>query len=220
MPQAIRSFISPAHQVPGGAPFRIALILLAASLLGGGCATVRVTDPPRTATEQFLLSGAAQSAVTQLNMDGLRDQLVYIDQSYFSIQPGPSDLFLLGEVRARLLKEGARITDERDKATVIVEIRSGGLGTDRYEYLLGIPAIVLAQGGVTTVGGVPIATPELAILKNTKQRGFASIAIVAYRAGTGELVTQSGPFVGETSRDDYWIFGTGPTTTGDIPPAE
>ena len=37
----------------------VAAVVLAAGLLGtGGCATIRVTDTPRTATEQFLLSVA------------------------------------------------------------------------------------------------------------------------------------------------------------------
>ena len=63
-------------------------------------------------------------------------------------------------------------------------------------------------------------TPEFAILKSTRQLAFSSVAIVAYRSKTGELVSQSGPFVGKRLRADYWIFGTGPNTVGDIPPAE
>ena len=65
---------------------------------------------------------------------------------------------------------------------------------------------------------MPVSTPELAILKSTKQRGFASVAIIAYRGNTGELIAQSGPFIGRTVRDDYWIFGLGPRTIGNIPP--
>ena len=63
-------------------------------------------------------------------------------------------------------------------------------------------------------------TPELAILKNTKQRGFAGIAYVAYWADTGEVVTSSGPYIGRTIRDDWWVLGAGPKTVGNIPPTE
>ena len=111
-------------------------ILLIVCASGTGCATIRTTDPPRTATEQFLL---------------------------------------------------------------------------------GIPALYLPQATSSTV---PIATPELAIIKSTKQRGYASVAYVAYWADTGEVVAHSGPFIGRTTREDWWILGTGPRTVGDIPPAE
>ena len=194
--------------------------------LAGGCATIRVTDPAHTATEQFLMTVAAQRAVSQLSLDGLRDRLVYIDQTYLTQQPSPQDLFLVAELRSRLLQEGVRLTLDRQTAEVVVEVRSGALGVDRLEYLLGIPATVLGGGGAAgagatpAAGNIPIATPELSILKSTKQRGFASIAIVAYRANTGELIAQSGPFVGRTVRDDFWIFGVGPKTVGNIPPAE
>jgi len=55
------------------------------------------------------------------------------------------------------------------------------------------PAIAVA-GGLTgsSTGGIPFATPEIAIYKNTRQRGYASVAFVAFRADTGEYVTSSG----------------------------
>ncbi|MDB5294726.1 MAG: hypothetical protein JWO31_709 [Phycisphaerales bacterium] len=224
---------------------RVRLLLLATlvAVLGtasGGCATIRVTDPARTATEQFLISGSIQDAVAALSMDGLRDQLVFVDTTYLTGDPPPSNqggvaagqiidrtrpsqdlLFLLGELRSRMLREGIRLTAQRDQATVVVEARTGGVGIDRYEFLLGIPSVAIsgaATGGAT--GGVPLNSPELALLKSTRQLAFSSVAIVAYRPKGGELVSQSGPFTGRRLRADYWILGTGPNTVGDIPPAE
>lgn len=218
---------------------RSGLCLLFLLFFAGGCATVRVTDPPRTATEQFLISGSIQEAVNDLSMDGLRDQLVFVDANYLvgdPAQSGPTNiiqrdrpgqdyLFLLGEVRAKMLKEGVRLTSRREEATVVVEVRSGGVGIDRYEFLLGFPSVVLnnVTGGSGSTGtGVPLVTPEISILKSSRQRAFSSVAIVAYRnkAGSGEMVSQSGPFVGRRYRADYWIFGTGPNTVGDVAPAE
>ena len=185
-----------------------------------GCATIRVTDPPRTATEQFLIRQAAQQSVAQLSFDPLRDRTVYVETTYLSSVDNPSTdvSFLLGELRARILTVGARLMNRREDAQVILEIRSPGMGIDRIEFLLGIPGLYL--NGQTNAAGVPVATPELAILKSTKQRGFASVAFVAYWKDTGELVYQSGPFVGRTLRDDWWFFGLGPRTTGNIPPTE
>ncbi len=93
---------------------------------------------------------------------------------------------------------------------MVVELRSGGLSIDRIEFLLGIPSTAVPTSYNNTINQVAVATPELSILKSTKQHGFASVAYVAYWADTGELLTASGPYIGRTSREDYWILGTGP----------
>jgi len=199
----------------------------------GGCATIRVTDPARTATEQFLESEAITRCVSQLAADTLRDRRVYIDSSYLlgatattqpslSSTPTQEENFMIGELRAKLLLTGVRLVDKREKAQVVLEVRSGGVGIDRYDYLLGLPA--------TDLGGVPgvdsasnsglLVTPEIAVLKTIKQKGYAGVAMVAYWQDTGELLASSGPFVSVTHREDFWFFGFGPRITGDIPPAQ
>lgn len=204
-------------------PVLHAAFFLAVLAIGQGCATIRVTDPPRSATELFLLSGASTEAIAQLSADPLRDRLVWIDTAYLSdARETSTELsFLVGELRAKLLQSGVRLVEKRDQAEVVLEVRSGGVGVDRLEFLLGIPASYFPGFSLTTgPGGIPLATPELSILKSTRQNGFASVAYVAYVAKTGELIAASGPFVGRTNREDFWIFGTGPRTVGDIPPVE
>ena len=201
------------------------LALITVPFLAGGCATIRTTDPQHTATEQFLLSTAAQSAVDQVSADTLRDRIVYIDTTYLTTawQTAPELSFLTGQFRAKLLEGGARLVERREAAQIILELRSGGVGIDRLEFLLGIPSVALPStaGGVAGAGGAsPLLTPELSILKSTRQYSFASVAFVAYWADTGELLISSGPFVGKRYREDWWIFGTGPRTVGDIPPTE
>jgi hypothetical protein len=213
---------------PGGAGVRVmrgtALLMLLALALGStGCATIRITDPGRTATEQFLMSVALVEAIDELSSNALRDREVFIDNTYLRGLPEQEVSFLLGEVRSRMLLAGVRLVDEKAKAQIVVEPRSGGVGIDRTEFLLGIPAIYVS-GAVAASGGAaaapPITTPELAIIKRTTQKGFASVAFVAYWRDTGELVGSSGPAIGRTLRQDYWFFGTGPRTIGDIPTTE
>ena len=202
----------------------VTALLLTLPLLVGGCATIRTTDPQHTATEQFLLSSAAQSAVDQVSADTLRDRIVYIDTTYLTTawQTAPELSFLTGQFRAKLLEGGARLASKREDAQIVLELRSGGVGIDRLEFLLGIPSLGLSSLGATgaAASAVPLITPELAILKSTRQFSFASVAFVAYWRDTGELLISSGPFVGKRFREDWWIFGTGPRTVGDIPPTE
>ena len=199
----------------------LAMLLTCCALAGTtGCATIRTTDPPRTATEQFLLSEAATKAIEQLSSTSLRDRRVFVDSTYLTGVTVPTGeyAFLLGELRSRMLAAGVRLVVAREQAEIILEVRSGGLGIDRTEFLIGLPAYYFNLAGGSDIGQVPLATPELAIVKSTKQRGFASVAFVAFWNDTGELIATSGPFIGRTFRDDFWFFGIGPRTVGDIPP--
>jgi hypothetical protein len=188
-------------------------------IVGGGCATIRVTDPKQTATEQFLMSVAAARAIDQISANALRDRLVYLDTTYYSATPETIQAYFLGTFRAKLLASGVRLVPTRDKAKIILELRSQGTSIDRLEYLLGLPALT-APTGTNGTQGFPIALPELAIYKQTTQSGFASVAYIAYWADSGEVVASSGPFVGRTFREDFWLFGYKFRTLGNIPPAE
>ena len=189
-------------------------------LTGSGCATIRVTDPPRSADEQFLLTTAATRAVAQLSTSALRDRKVWVDSAYFN---APEQAFVIGELRAKLLLGGVRLVPDRKEAQIIMEVRSGGVGINRKEYLLGLPSIPIpgvTSGTNSVTNALPFLTPELAILKTTDQRGFAAVGFVAYWTDTGEVVTSSGPFIGRTIRSDRWLFGTGPNTDGNVPTTE
>jgi hypothetical protein len=192
---------------------RLFLILLLCPF--AGCTFYRTTDPPITADQQFLISEATIRAVDQLSAVALRDRIVFVDSTYLT---GPDHSFLIAEVRARLLVSGVRLTDNKPKAQVILELRSGGIGIDRQYYMVGLPSIALP--GTGGPNGSPFATPEIAIVKNQKQRGYASVAFVAYLADSGELLASSGPFVGRSNREDYWLLFTGPRATGNVPTVE
>lgn len=214
---------------------RIFLLLPMLLCVLAGCTTIRVTDPPRTATEQFLITTAAGESIDQLSAELLRDRRVFVDTQYiipswqttkeqtFAIdasayRSAEDKGFLVGELRARLMKAGIRVAEKREDAEVILEIRSGGLGIDREEFLLGLPSVYI-QPREGASPAAPSVSPEIAIVKSTKQFGFASVGFVAFWRDTGELLFQSGPFIGRTKREDWWFFGWGPQTDGDIAPA-
>src|SRR3954468_15509695 len=88
----------------------------------GGCGTLRTTDPKRTATEQFLLNQSTEQSVSQLASDPLRDRKVYVDWTYLAKEKDVSDeqLYLVGEVRAKLLMSGVRLVRARDEAQIVL----------------------------------------------------------------------------------------------------
>ena len=190
------------------------LCLLYWAAIMNGCANVRITDPAKTATEQFLLSQAAIKAVSLLSFEAISGRKVYLDTTYFS--PTEKD-FVISEFRAKMLLSGVSITPKREDAEIVVEIRSGGVSIDRYESLFGIPSFATPSSLTSTI---TLVTPEIAITKKIRQLGFASVSYVAYWADTGEVVASSGPAVGKSNREDWWLFGFGPSTIGDIPPVD
>ena len=190
-------------------------VLLILVVLGCGCANVRITDPERTATEQFLLSQAVVKAVNLLSYEAIHGRTVFLDSENFA---AIEQEFVLSEFRAKLLNAGIRITTVKEDAEIIIELRSAGLGIDRYESLFGIPSLTLPSAATSNT--VNILTPELAITKKIRQVGFASISYVAYWADNGQIVASSGPAIGKTYREDWWILGFGPSTVGTIPPVD
>ncbi len=193
--------------------FFIYLLVWTAAI--SGCASIRITDPARTATEQFLLSQAAVKAVGLLSFEAIHGRKAFLDANNFS--PAEKD-FVLSEFRAKLLLSGVSIAPKKDDAEIIVEVRSGGVGIDRYESLFGIPSFAAPASSITSA--ISLVTPEIAITKKIRQIGFASVSYIAYWTDTGEVVASSGPAIGKSNREDWWLFGFGPNTIGNIPPVD
>ncbi len=198
--------------------YKLAWAAMAAAWACSGCSTVRVSDPIATATQQYLTSEAVSQAIAQLSFDSLRGRRVYVDISHLmEADKG----FAAAEFRAAVLESGVYVQPEREQAEIVIEVRSNGIGIDRYQSLVGLPAIYGPPTGSEIAGAGAITqtvvTPEIAITKNIKQIGFASLSYVAYWADSGEIVASSGPYVGKTLRQDWWFLGFGPRTVGNVP---
>ena len=99
---------APCERMDTSSPWLALLIIL---MLGfafqAGCqSSIRSTDPPQTATEQFLLSTAASRAVDQISVDNLRGRKVFVDTTYFG---AAQQNFVIGELRAKLLLGGVEL---------------------------------------------------------------------------------------------------------------
>ncbi len=176
---------------------QLALLLFAVLLLGG-CSTVRETQPPRTATEQLMLSHAAMQSLDQVDFDAVDGADVHVSDDYLS---SIDSRFVLGEVRARVLEAGGRLVEQDQPHELIVEPRSAGLGINVRDSVVGIPAIPIPLPGIGT-----IETPELAIFKIERQRGMASLGVVIMTA-EGELIDSVRPELGQTIMRDMAILG-------------
>lgn len=174
-----------------------------------GCGTTKWSDTTRTATEQLLLSDAIDHAVEKLNFGVLDGKKVFVSTT--AIEATTDYKYLTTTIRQQIASHGGIICDTQDDAQYIVELRTGAVGTDRNDVMIGIPAFSLP----TTAGTAP-QIPEIPFVKKTDQRAVAKIAIHVYNKETGLPLWNSGNRLSESRAKAWWLFGTGPYNRGNI----
>jgi hypothetical protein len=163
-----------------------------------GCFTARVSETPRTATEQLLISRAADQAMKGVDVKWLDGKKIFVEEKYFeSYDKG----YAVSLIRERFSRYGALITGTNDKADVIVEIRSGALAMNTSTLLIGVPSIAVPL----PFAGI-VQTPEIAFFKSEKAEGIAKLAMFAYVRTSGDYVDDSGPDVGKSHFYRYKLF--------------
>jgi hypothetical protein len=186
-------------------------MLIAVAIFSGGCASSLVTNPPRSATEQLLLSSAADRAMASVNLDIFAGRTVYLDLTYFDSYDSK---YAEGEVRDALFRAGALLVNCATNADVIIEARSGALAIDNDTILFGVPNM-----SVPIPLSVPIEIPEIALYKNQTQHSYAKFALLAYVNKSRAHIYSSGPLDGKAYHDYHKVLFISWVAT-DIPEKE
>jgi len=193
-------FVSNARQMTG---------LALAAILLTGCSSATMTNPSRSATEQLLLSTAADRAINSISLDMFAQKRVFVDGAYYESYDSK---YVIGAIRDALSRSGALLVNAGSNSDVIVEARSGGLSIDASDTLVGI-----AQSGLPIPLAGVLNIPELSIYKSNRQHSIAKLALLAYSTHTLEHVFSSGPMLGKSYNKYYKLLGIIQWTTTDIP---
>jgi hypothetical protein len=188
----------------------IPLALLCAFLVAG-CTTARDTAPPRTATEQLLISTAADRAAAQLSVGIPPGTKVFIDNRYFQ---GYDDGYAEAAIRTQMLKNGLELVDDRNQAQAVVMVSAGALSTDTKSMLIGIPALQFPFYPI----GNSIQVPEIALFKTAEQKGVAKFVATGYDAKTGKLISTTDPRYGFSHNTNHIVLLFFSWSTGDLIP--
>lgn len=206
----------PAADISGGwnRIFRATLPLLfsTAGLGLAGCSTVHVTTPARSATEQLLISTAADQAAERLAGRLAVKGSVYVDAAGVE---GYDTRYAVSAVRDALLRHGAAMAQSRDMAATIVELRIGALSVDSESSMLGIPSIDIPM----PVSGTS-STPEISLFKKELTQGVAKVAATAYDRNSGTLIASSGPQYGFSNRAEWVLLLLLSWDTNDLLPPD
>lgn len=167
------------------------VIVVAAS--AGGCQTRPVTNTPRSAIEQLLLSGAADLALDKFEMRELRGKKVYVDASYLSCYDKE---YVHLATRVRFAEKGAIVVDSADEADYVVQIASGGVGTEFKSEVIGLPQIPIPTAGS--------ATPEVSAYTSGEQTGIIKLLVAVFEKGR---LVRATTFYAKCDREESFVFG-------------
>jgi hypothetical protein len=178
---------------------RLCLVLIFVVLGLNGCSTTAQSNPARTATEQLLVSTAAEHAANKLALLLPPNSAAFMDNTNFE---GTDSKYAIATIRTSLLKQGIRFVDDKKTADVIIETRSGVLSTDRNTFLVGIPSFNIP----IPFASVPLPFPQIALWGEAEQKGVAKFAITSYDAKKGTLVSAQDPQYGFSHRTEKTLL--------------
>lgn len=191
------------HVVDGSVMKRFLLLGLTAAGLAG-CTSASTSNTARSATEQILISNAVDQSLDKMDFRPFAGKTVYFEEKYIDCV---DKNYVISSIRHRLLKAGAQLADKADAAEVVIEARSGGIGTSHSDSFVGVPEVVLP--GMMTI-------PELRLATRTKQTGVAKIGIVAYDAKTRSPLGPGGIALSSAQDNNWYVFGVGPYQSGNV----
>lgn len=182
--------------------FRLLALSVTIASLAVGCSSMKRSDTARTGREQLLISNAVDQSLSKCDFSSFQGAKVFVDDKYLdSVDKG----YVVGSVRHRLMLNGATLAAKPEEADVVIEMRSGGIGTDNADSYVGIPAIVLP--GMLTL-------PEVHFWEKTRQTALAKIGMVAYETKNHELLGAGGVSASTSDDTNMFFMGIGPYQYG------
>jgi hypothetical protein len=138
-----------------------------------GCSSRAVSNTPRTAVEQMLLTVAVDKALEKVQIPQIKGQTVYLDLSNVT---GDGANYIKVATRARFAQMGAVLSDSAIAADFTAEIASGCYGTEYKSFIVGIPPF--------PVPGSPVPFPSASVYKKVEQTGIAKLIIFVHKDGS------------------------------------
>ncbi len=185
--------------------FGLTLLLMALLLATHvGCTSSVTSNTARTAKEQMLLSNAVDQSLNKVDFTPLYGQNVFVDDKYLECV---DKAYVVGSIRHRVMRSGGRLVAAADAADVVMELRSGGVGTDTAEAFLGTPEIALP--GMLSI-------PEIRLVERKTQFGYSKLGLVIYDAKSKNVLGDGGMAMAQADDNNWFVFGVGPIQNGTL----
>ena len=168
-----------------------------------GCSSMKRSDTARTGREQLLISNAVDQSLSKCDFTAFHGARVFVEEKYLDgvVDKG----YVISSIRHRLMMNGATVAAKPEEADAVVELRSGGIGTDNADSYVGIPEIVLP--GMLTL-------PEVRFWQRSRQSALAKIGILAYDTKNHEMLGAGGVTAAISDDSNMFFMGIGPWQRG------
>ncbi len=183
----------------------MALLILLSIAGVCGCAQMKTSTTARTGAEQLLISNSVDQALNKVDWTPFHGKSVFVEEKYIDCV---DKAYIIGSIRHRVAAAGGKLAAAADKSDIVVEARSGGVGTDISDAFVGIPAV--------TVPGF-LTLPDIRFVTHQLETGTAKIGLIAYDAKTRKVLGDGGTSLAKSDNSNWYVFGTGPYQTGTIP---
>lgn len=155
-----------------------------------GCASTSETNPGRTATEQLLMARAADQAVEGMRLPIPPGSRVFVEGRYFQ---GEGSNYGLSAVRNALSESGYALSDDKERADAVFELRAGALSLEQMRRVVGLPPLAVPINENLNV----VSIPELSLYSRRDRVGVAEFSGFLYDARTGAPLGAVTPMIGE-----------------------
>lgn len=185
-------------------PVVVLLALPLVTLSFVGCATMKESDTARTGLEQLLISNAVDQSLAKVDFKPISGAKVHLKTDFLDCV---DKNYILLSTRSKLLANQCTIVDKPEDADVVMEIASGGVGTDRTDLTVGSPEIPLGLMG---------SVPKISVYERKKAMGTAKLAIIATDTKTKQPIINSGYSLARSDHQHWTMMGAGPVLSGSV----
>jgi hypothetical protein len=158
--------------------------------LVAACASTTETNPGRTATEQLLVSRAADEAVEGLTLPVPPETKIFVDETYFRAENAQ---YAISAVRQALSEAGYPLALTREQADAVFELRAGVLSLEQMRRVVGLPPLAVPINESFNV----VSLPELSLYSRRDRTGVAEFTGFVYDAKTGAPLGAVAPMTGQ-----------------------
>ena len=146
------------------------------------CTTPWVTNTPRSAVEQYLLSATIERGVKCVDFGKFAGKKAFMDYDYFA--PQVDKAYAQGVLEMQLSQAGIIITPKQEEADVIVQPLCGVLGTDYSKFFIGTPQLPIPVPNTD----VSFAIPEIPIFSKYTRNAYGRFSFNIFNAADRKLL--------------------------------
>lgn len=165
---------------------------------------MKESDTARTGLEQLLISNAVDKSLAKVDFRPVSGAKVFLKTDLLDCV---DKNYVLLSMRSKLLANHCSLVDKAEDAEIVMEVASGGVGTDRTEMVVGTPEIPLGLMG---------SVPKVNFYERKKAMGTAKLAIIATDAKTKQPVINSGFALARSDHQHWSVMGSGPVLSGSV----